>query len=495
MQGWVAGHGYLWSAFWEVTYRCNERCVHCYNPGAAHYPGEQSHRHTDELTTEEGYRLLRELALAGVFRLTISGGEAMLRADFFELVAEARRLGMSVAIYTNGQLLATENLERLARLWPDSVGISIYSADPDTHDAITNVPGSFDLSLDALKRLRARGIKTYLKSVQMKHTVGGYARVQDLAARVGAAPEIDIQMSAGVDGAQAPMKLSVEDPAELITLAATPNSPLFVGTAEHGWGYSPKDPEGTVCGAGVGVISIGPSGQISPCSSLPIPISDFRTAGFLEVWKRSAVGSRLVSSPGDRPRLPADEAAALLSDWQEIRLRDYHECGTHERCGWCIRCPGLSLLEHGDALAPSTVNCRLSTARMFAARLLRAGKTLAEIRALLGVSEEFGRPAVSSLPGLSIPPISSVDGPPGNVARRILLDLISPGPEPGCDGELQCCKHCPASKSRRRGASVHDGECVELVNGSPDTAAVLRAFIDLRDSRFAEIDWSNSIDD
>jgi len=51
MMQWASDHGYLWSIFWELTYRCNEKCAHCYNPGAAHSPSETSNRHTDELNT------------------------------------------------------------------------------------------------------------------------------------------------------------------------------------------------------------------------------------------------------------------------------------------------------------------------------------------------------------------------------------------------------------------------------------------------------------
>jgi len=93
MMRWVAEKGYLFGVHWEITYRCNERCVHCYNPGAAHSPHEKPERETDELTPAEALTLLDDLRDAGVFRLTLSGGEVKLRRDFWGLVSAARDRG------------------------------------------------------------------------------------------------------------------------------------------------------------------------------------------------------------------------------------------------------------------------------------------------------------------------------------------------------------------------------------------------------------------
>ena len=72
----------------DVTYRCNERCVHCY----------LDHNDYDEMTTAEIKDLLDQLAAAGVFFLVFSGGEVFLRRDFFELMEHARSLLFSVNV-------------------------------------------------------------------------------------------------------------------------------------------------------------------------------------------------------------------------------------------------------------------------------------------------------------------------------------------------------------------------------------------------------------
>ena len=79
----------------DITYRCNERCQHCY----------LEHHGRDELSTAEIRKLLEQLADAGVFFLTISGGEPLVRSDCFEIITYARSLGFNVKLKTNALLI------------------------------------------------------------------------------------------------------------------------------------------------------------------------------------------------------------------------------------------------------------------------------------------------------------------------------------------------------------------------------------------------------
>ncbi len=453
MMRWVADKGYLFGVHWEVTYRCNERCVHCYNPGAAHNPHEKPERETDELSPAEALTLLDDLRYAGVFRLTLSGGEVMLRRDFWELVAAARAQGFSVNIYTNGLKLDEEACRKLAALWPTSVSISVYSAEADAHDAITGVPGSFRRSVQALEGLQALGVKTYLKSTQMGHTLTGYKKVRKLADRLGAGAELDMIMSASVDGATAPLQLAADNPEELVVLAATPGSPLYVGTAESNWGFVHKDKNASVCGAAIGSLGIDPTGGINACNSMPIPAGSHRTHGFLQVWRASRQYRLAHATPEPPPSLEA--AVSLLSHWQTIQLKDFHECGTHRRCGWCTKCPGTAMLEHGDPLAPSTTNCRLATARMTAADLLAQGLTREAIAERLGVTQDFGH-----RPAKRIPIIVETQRGTGFDPAQVAC------------GVLSCGSSSPLTSASLRDKSGN----VLLARGAPATAAAISAF-------------------
>ena len=118
----------------DLTYRCNERCIHCY----------LDHDDHGEMTTAEIKDLLDQLAEAGVFFLTISGGEILMRKDFFEILEYARARTFCVKLKTNAVLIREQEAQRIRSLGVESVQISIYSHRPEVHDAITKVPGSLN---------------------------------------------------------------------------------------------------------------------------------------------------------------------------------------------------------------------------------------------------------------------------------------------------------------------------------------------------------------
>ena len=120
------------SVHFDLTYRCNERCVHCY----------LDHDDYGEMRTEEIKRVLDELAAAGTFFLTFSGGEVLMRRDFFELLEYARHLLFNVRIKTNAVMIREPEARRMLELGVDQVQVSIYSHRPEVHDAITRLPGS-----------------------------------------------------------------------------------------------------------------------------------------------------------------------------------------------------------------------------------------------------------------------------------------------------------------------------------------------------------------
>jgi MoaA/NifB/PqqE/SkfB family radical SAM enzyme len=392
-------NGYLFSGFWEATNRCNEKCIHCFNPGASHAPSEKPQRKTAELSTSEGKQLVRQFYDAGAYRLIISGGEIFLRRDIFDIIAYARSLHMQVHIFTNGLLLDHDKISKLAGFYPESVSISIYSANPQIHDEITKVRGSFQKSVEALRLLNELGIKTTVKSIQMAHTVQGYKLVEELAQKLGARVTTELNMSAGNDGAQAPIDLAVSDDRELLALAVLPGSPIFVGGESERYSERRRQPTETFCSAGQSMLSVTSDGNITPCVALPLIVGNTRNQSLSDLWKQSSVGQRGDADIAKRN----DVAGDILSDWQSIRVQDYAECGTHERCGWCNKCPGMSLNETGNVLASSVVQCRIAHARMTGAKRLAAGQTTEIVLADLKLPTNFGSdPEKRELPDLKV---------------------------------------------------------------------------------------------
>src|ERR1022692_2413412 len=117
----------------DITYHSSERCVHCY----------LDHDDHGEMTTDEIKDILNQLSDAGVFFLTLSGGEVLMRRDFFEIVEHARSLLFNVKMKTNGVMIGEAHAKRIRELGVEQVQISLYSHRAEIHDAITKLPGSF----------------------------------------------------------------------------------------------------------------------------------------------------------------------------------------------------------------------------------------------------------------------------------------------------------------------------------------------------------------
>ena len=181
----------------DLTYRCNERCVHCY----------LDHDDHGEMTTAEIKDLLDQMADAGVFFLTISGGEIMMRKDFFEILEHARARTFCIKLKTNGVLIRKKEAERIRALGVESVQISIYSHRAEVHDAITKMPGSFRQSIEAVRLLRTVGLHVTMANVLMVQNAQDYPGVRALANELGAQCTLDPTITPMMDGDRSILEL------------------------------------------------------------------------------------------------------------------------------------------------------------------------------------------------------------------------------------------------------------------------------------------------
>ena len=140
---------------WNVTRRCNLRCVHCY----AH---AKDHAEADELTTEQGKSLLDDLAAFGVPVVLFSGGEPLVRQDLPELASYAVGRGMRAVISTNGTLITAPVARTLKEIGLSYVGISLDGMQ-EVNDRFRAVPGAFRSALDGIRNCQAAGIKVGLR--------------------------------------------------------------------------------------------------------------------------------------------------------------------------------------------------------------------------------------------------------------------------------------------------------------------------------------------
>lgn len=314
----------------DLTYRCNERCVHCY----------LDHDDHGEMTTAEIKNLLDDMAAAGVFFLTISGGEILMRRDFFEILEHAHARTFCIKLKTNGIMIREAEVARIRALGVESVQISVYSHRPETHDAITKVPGSLQRSIDAIRLLRDQGIHVDMANVLMIHNARDYPGVKALAAELGAQFIIDPTITPMMDGDRSILSLNVDEAAlrevfhdegiagNVAELCAPPQAP------------GEDDMDSLPCSAGHTACYVSPYGDVYPCVQFPLPSGNVRRTKFLDIWRHSP----------------------QLNEVRSIHLRDMPSCSQCVHGGTCTRCPGLAYLE-GNMRGPSHQDCEKSYAR------------------------------------------------------------------------------------------------------------------------------------
>jgi radical SAM protein with 4Fe4S-binding SPASM domain len=322
--------GVPFSAQLDLTYRCNEQCVHCY----------LDHHDHGEMTTVEIKHLLKEMAEAGVFILTLSGGEIFLRKDFFEILEYARSLTFCIKLKTNAVLIREAQAARLRDLGVESIQVSIYSHKPEVHDAITKVPGSLRRSIKAIRFLREQGLKVIVANVLMNQNMQDYQDVRSLAHEIDAEYTLDPTITPMMDGDRSILDLNAGEPA----LHNLFRDETLVGNAEEFCAPPPAPDEGSMeslpCSAGHTACYVSPYGEFYPCVQFPLSCGNVRQQRFIDIWRNSE----------------------QLKEVRSIRLRDLSSCSQCAHGSTCTRCPGLAYLE-GNMRGPSTADCEKSFAR------------------------------------------------------------------------------------------------------------------------------------
>jgi AdoMet-dependent heme synthase len=341
----------------DVTYRCNERCVHCY----------LDHDDHGEMTTLEICDVLGQLADAGVFFLTLSGGEVLMRMDFFEILERARDLLFNVRIKTNAFMIGEKEAARLRELNVGAVQVSIYSHRSEVHDSITKLPGSLKRSVAGIRFLRSRNLKVTVADALMRQNLNDYAGVKALAQELGARFVIDPTITPRMDGDRSIVGLGIPGG----DLQRVFRNPELVGNVDEFCAPPPRVDDHVLdelpCSAGHTACYISPYGDVYPCVQFPLPSGNVRKQKFLDIWRHSP----------------------QLSEVRSIRARDLPVCSGCGHVGSCTRCPGLAFME-GNMRGPSSQDCEKSFART---GVLTANMINKASRASMGLVQIAGLPS------------------------------------------------------------------------------------------------------
>jgi Fe-coproporphyrin III synthase len=157
---------------WNVTRRCNLRCVHCYSRS-------EDRSYEGELSFEEGKALIDDLAEFGSPVILFSGGEPLIRRDILDLIRYAAERGRRAVVSTNGTLITRSVAEKLKEIGLSYVGISLDGLE-EVHDAFRGMPGTFGRAMEAIANCQAVGLKVGLRFTINKRNVQDIPGIFDL---------------------------------------------------------------------------------------------------------------------------------------------------------------------------------------------------------------------------------------------------------------------------------------------------------------------------
>lgn len=304
-----------------LTHQCPLQCVHC-------CVAPEQRR---ELTTFQILGILTQLQRLGLPKLSLTGGEPLLREDFFEIAEAARLLGLAFDMATSGVTLDQAAAIRIAEFAPLNVSISVYSAIPEIHDRITGVPGSWKRSLAAIRRLTDVGAPVTLKCMVMSLNYDSYAGVADLARELGQQCAFDPGITCRLDGCRVPLTYRITAQ-QLQDFARTPF-----------WRHMHEqrlDAADRPCNAGAGRVAICATGDVHPCALFPLKLGS-------------------ITEQPLRNILSGKSAQQV----RQLRIRDMGDCAACHYLRHCAPCPGLAFLEHGNYHCSPGWCCALARAQ------------------------------------------------------------------------------------------------------------------------------------
>ena len=163
---------------WEVTQSCDLACVHC-------RASARPERDPDELTTEEGYRLIEEIQRFGNPLMVFTGGDPLKRPDLYDLARYSVKLGLRTNVTPSATpLLTTEAIDEFQKCGISRMAISLDGPDAPTHDGFRQVEGTYERAMEALRHARDIGLETQVQTTVTRRNLTKLAQIAEQVGEV-----------------------------------------------------------------------------------------------------------------------------------------------------------------------------------------------------------------------------------------------------------------------------------------------------------------------
>ena len=329
---------------WEITRRCNLRCVHCRSSSEMEMKG-----HPD-FSTEEAYRVLDDIVSYAQPVVVLSGGEPLTRKDVFEIAQYGTGKGLRMCLATNGTLVTDDICEKIKQSGIRIVSLSLDGADATVHDDFRSEKGAFAGTINAAKLFKKHGIEFIINSSFTKRNQEQIPLVYKLAKELGATAWYMFMIVPTGRGEEIMNELiskedydkildwhyDMEKEEDLLLVRPTCAPHYYRVTLQRAKEDGEKFKKRTLkfstggskgCLAGQLICLIDVDGNVLPCSYFNLPAGNVREKSFKEIWE----GSELFKD---------------LRDFKKYKGR----CGACEYVNVCGGCRARAYSVYGDYL-------------------------------------------------------------------------------------------------------------------------------------------------
>ncbi|OGX45058.1 MAG: hypothetical protein A3G38_02555 [Omnitrophica WOR_2 bacterium RIFCSPLOWO2_12_FULL_51_8] len=275
-------------AQFEITYRCNIHCVHCYTD-PFNTPGQVRR----ELAFEEILRIFDELREAGVLWMLLTGGEAVVHPRFKEIYREAKTRGFIVSLFSNGTTITDDMADFLASDPPFQLEVSCHGATNSVFDQITQIPGSFLRFQEGIRRILARGLPLKIKTKAMKENRHELMKIKEFIEGLGLDfnPNTTIQPRLNGDLSSTDHRLLPDEIVELefgnfLDAEEKACSPKEEKHSSETFLQPPSHDRLFRCGCGTNAVVINPYGVVRSCTFTTRPAFDLKEMTLQSAWEK-----------------------------------------------------------------------------------------------------------------------------------------------------------------------------------------------------------------
>jgi radical SAM protein with 4Fe4S-binding SPASM domain len=306
----------------DLTNACTERCVHCYVP-----KGQK-----DFLSVELVEKALVEFRAMNGLTVHLTGGEAMMHPDFERICRRCVELNLNFIIFSNMTLCDDKRIAFLKEVAPQFINVSLYSIKPEEHDAITQLAGSWQRTMDAILKCCDAGVACRIATPLLKENQDALPALRKFADehRMYFVPATDITAQSDHGCGNLAHACSVEELRRVMT-------------RDHGLFhkiYEGKMPscDAKVCDIGEARLYLNAKGNYYPCDTMhEYVLGNVRENTVEEIWK------------GEK-----------LNYLRGLKNRDFGACASCEKRPWCKVCPAANFNATGDLFKHHPNACELA---------------------------------------------------------------------------------------------------------------------------------------